>query len=107
MRRLPKRPTLGRPQARVIPSKPPLAMRSRQLACLTHYLGPVLGDADDMCAFREGTGWLTGFCPSANGPQDVESVARGYRTHAVVSERREYRRLQYRIGERFQLAHPG
>jgi len=34
-------------------------------------------------------------------------VARRCRTHAVVSERREYGRLRHRIGVRFQLAHPG
>jgi hypothetical protein len=41
------------------------------------YLGPVLGDAGNnfgMCAFREGTGRLTGFYPSANGPLGVGSA---------------------------------
>lgn|SRR5512138_1177223 len=41
------------------------------------YLGPVLGDAGNnpgMCAFREGTGRLTEFHPSANGPLRVGSA---------------------------------
>jgi len=58
-------------------------------AAKVFYLGPALGDADN------------------NFISCARVVARGCRTHAVVSERREYRRLRHRIGVRFQLAHPG